>query len=357
MAASTLGDVERPGDLDVFAILEHIAGGNPLPPQTPLSDPFGEPPVVLYRDGELVVQALTWMEGSTSIHQHAFAGAFLVLQGSSLHVEYSFAPHQELADGHLALGDLQLGTIEVLSKGDVRPIVAGRGFIHALFHLERPSVTIVVRNRSSDLPYPQYGFRRPGIAHDVIDLTTDAHRGKQLQGLDAWYRLDHDAAHRAAVELVRHADLWTSYVVTDHHWRTGNRGFPDMLDALERRSADLAPFLRPAFDETDRQTKILSRRALLDQPNHRLLLALLANLPDRASITAAVEDIHPGADPGRLLADWAAELATAPYRSASGLHIDPGAMHSLVLGGGAPPPMGDRAPTPAIPPLIENLFR
>jgi hypothetical protein len=368
IAESTLRDVERPDDLDVFAILGHVASGEALPPQSPLSDRFGEPPVILYQEGDLLVQALTWMDGSTSIHQHGFDGAFLVLQGSSLHVEYSFEAHQRLADGHLLLGDLCMVKVEVLTAGDVRTIVAGNNFIHALFHLERPSVTIVVRNQSSNLPYPQYSFRRPGIAHDVIDLTGNERLGKQLQGLDALYRLDPAIAGRAATELVTHADLWTSYVVTNHHWHTGNPAFPAMLDKLEQRSTDFVDFVRPSFEETDRQAKILSRRTLLDEPHQRLLLALLANLPDRASIAAIVEAVYPGANPNELLADWVAELATPRYRSVSGLRLDPSELRTLVNGDGTlngdGTVNGDEAP-PAnhgdskaeVPPLIENLFR
>jgi hypothetical protein len=213
-----------------------------------------------------------------------------------------------------------------------------------------------VRNQSSNLPYPQYSFRRPGIAHDVIDLTSNERLGKQLQGLDALYRLDPAVASRAAAELVTHADLWTSYVITNHHWHTGSASFPAMLDRLEQRSADFAEFVRPSFEETDRQAKILSRRTLLDEPHHRLLLALLANLPDRASIAAMVEAVYPGADPNELLADWVAELATPQYRSVSGLHLDPSELRTLVNGDGTRP-INHQDFKAEVPPLIENLFR
>jgi hypothetical protein len=37
---------------------------------------FGQPPITLYRTSRFYIEALFWMEATTSIHQHAFSGAF-----------------------------------------------------------------------------------------------------------------------------------------------------------------------------------------------------------------------------------------------------------------------------------------
>ena len=42
---------------------------------------------------------------------------------------------------HFQVGDVRLQSIELLVTGRTEPIVAGDGFVHALFHLETPSVT------------------------------------------------------------------------------------------------------------------------------------------------------------------------------------------------------------------------
>ena len=46
--------------------------------------------------------------------------------------------------------------------------MAGPEFIHSLFHLERPSMTVVVHNGSSGQPFPQYDYRLPGLGFDVL---------------------------------------------------------------------------------------------------------------------------------------------------------------------------------------------
>src|SRR5450432_3304985 len=116
-----------------------------LPRQETLPATFGQPPVTLFRSRRFYIEALFWIDGSTSIHQHAFSGAFQVLEGSSIETRYAFET-ERVFDGHLVLGKLRTASTAMLRRGDIRPIASGpRGLIHALFHLERPSVTVVVR--------------------------------------------------------------------------------------------------------------------------------------------------------------------------------------------------------------------
>ncbi len=61
---------------------------------------------MLHHEGDYFIQALTWMEGTTAIHDHAFCGAFMVLEGASLHVTYGFRTAERLAEDRLVVGDL-----------------------------------------------------------------------------------------------------------------------------------------------------------------------------------------------------------------------------------------------------------
>ena len=125
-------------------ILRWTLQTDPLPHQADLKAAFGQPPVTLYLDDVFSIAALFWLDGTTEIHQHSFSGAFTLLTGSSVHSRYSF-DLEEAINERLQLGGLAWQQSELLSPGDVRKIESGRRFIHALFHLERPSVTIVVR--------------------------------------------------------------------------------------------------------------------------------------------------------------------------------------------------------------------
>src|SRR5262249_30530981 len=51
---------------------------NAIPAQLDLKSTFGEPPLTVYNDGCVLIDVYHWLDGSTSIHQHAFAGAFFV---------------------------------------------------------------------------------------------------------------------------------------------------------------------------------------------------------------------------------------------------------------------------------------
>ena len=51
---------------------------------------FSDMPVNVHRGDGFYIEILIWVDGTTSIHQHSFSGAFLVLHGSSLHSVYRF---------------------------------------------------------------------------------------------------------------------------------------------------------------------------------------------------------------------------------------------------------------------------
>jgi len=58
----------------------------------PKESPFGQPDIALYvsPSNRFYIEALFWLSATTSVHQHAFSGAFHVLAGSSIHARYEF---------------------------------------------------------------------------------------------------------------------------------------------------------------------------------------------------------------------------------------------------------------------------
>src|SRR5262245_29195100 len=49
---------------------------------------FSNLPPVVYRCEDFYIELLVWIDATTTIHQHAFSGAFRVLVGSSFHSVY-----------------------------------------------------------------------------------------------------------------------------------------------------------------------------------------------------------------------------------------------------------------------------
>src|SRR5207247_11468909 len=81
-----------------------------------------------------------WLDGTTDKHQHAFAGAFQVLLGSSIHSHYRFAVEKRI-NPHFSIGRLSINDVELLSAGDIKRIIPGSNYIHSLFHIDRNSAT------------------------------------------------------------------------------------------------------------------------------------------------------------------------------------------------------------------------
>lgn len=315
-----------PPGLDAATVLEEVAREGVLPPQDK-NDPFGQPPILMYAQDDLYIQALFWMEGTTAIHDHGFAGSFGVLEGSSLHITYDFDVQEQIGDDRLLLGDLRPRHAEVLTPGAVRRIEPGSGFIHALFHLEMPTVSIVVRNQQSR--ESQFDYRFPGIAFDAwgSGQTWD----KRLQSLFALDRVDSGRAFSLASEMVETLPLREAWVLLDRWVKAHSRSDSslDLVDVLARRAPSMAGALGVAVEHALAQQRILRRRALLKGFHQRSFLALMANLATVEFTLDLIGQLAPGRAPNETLFDWTEELSGPSLRSLSGLMIDPSVLEEL----------------------------
>ena len=115
-----------------------------LPQQLDPAGKFGSPPITLYRTNDFVIDVYFWVTPDISIHSHNFQGAFTVLQGLSLQSQYHFVEKQNLND-RMLIGDLSLSQTKLLHPGDVEEILGGPEFIHQVWHLSYPTVSLAVR--------------------------------------------------------------------------------------------------------------------------------------------------------------------------------------------------------------------
>src|SRR6266481_8249931 len=150
-----------------------------LPGQADLSAKFGQPPLTVYGGRDFRIEVLFWVQGVPAIHQHSFSGAFHVMHGSSLQSLWEFRPTEQVTM-RLALGQVSLKKAELLRKGDSRPIIAGKRLIHSTFHLDRPSLTVVVRTLGEIDQLPQYSYLPPTIAHAQDHDVPSVRRRTQL---------------------------------------------------------------------------------------------------------------------------------------------------------------------------------
>ncbi len=278
-----------------------------IPPQNYTG--FGQPPVVLYRGHEFYIEALFWFDSTTAIHQHAFSGAFGVLQGSSVHTLYGFTQGERVSS-RLLLGSLDYLDCEVLRRGDVRAISAGNGFIHSLFHLEQPSVSVVVRTSAELEQNPQYTYFRPGLAIDPFYEPEPMMT--QLRVLEVVRATrGANALMMAADTLLDGADFWFAYrLLAQVYQPLLEEGiWPELEKRARARFGERVDFLQSIFEERQRQHNIIARREQIHDQDHRFLLALLLNIPTREGIFRLIAMRHNADAPRELISRWLGELA------------------------------------------------
>jgi hypothetical protein len=88
-----------------------------------------------------------WFDDIATPHHHAWTGFFMNLKGRVIHSVYDFTP-QEYIGPHLAFGKLENRTTELITEGMAVPVIPGAGYIHSLWHVDSPCISLSVRIKS-----------------------------------------------------------------------------------------------------------------------------------------------------------------------------------------------------------------
>jgi len=302
-------------------IIDWIVNSDHLPTQD--ASDFGQPPVNLYVNQDFYIQALFWIDATTSIHEHAFSGAFGVLQGSSVHSTYSFTP-KKVASKRVVIGETRFIQAELLQQGDVRTIFSGNGLIHALFHLDRPSVSLVVRTRAeAEGDRPQYAYLKPFLAFH--DKNLPKQQMIQLRMLESLFAVDRKAFWLTAANLVAKCDPFVLCEVlgTAHRNVDDSKNWDALLSSIAAENQDLVQYIVPCLKEGDRINRLLALRTMIHNPVHRFFIALLLNVPDRNQIYKLVVQRFPASDPKTLILQWLGEIFG---EERAGIRINPSAL-------------------------------
>jgi predicted metal-dependent enzyme (double-stranded beta helix superfamily) len=319
IAAQALDEANLCDRVDPWAIVRWVHETPTLPVQMDLQAAFGNPPITLYMGPRFFIDAYYWLDGTTTIHQHAFSGAFQVLHGSSVHANYHFDVENEISP-HLLTGKLAFRDVFLLKQGDIREINAGPAFIHSLFHLERPSVTITIRTHKAPDFARQYSYLKPHLA--VNPFFVDASLMKRVQTVSLLLRMKHPQADDFIGALLEATDFHTAYEVLKEAFDflchreleeiVGSTRSRDRFQALLKRArskhGQLVELLEPVFEEEWRQSEIIRRRAQITDEAHRFFLALLLNVPDRGNILKLLAERFPKQNSVELIVEWLRQL-------------------------------------------------
>jgi hypothetical protein len=271
----------------------------------PDESPFGQPGVRVYAGHRFRIEALFWRESTTSIHQHAFAGAFAPLAGASFHSTYDFTETARI-NTRLRLGDLVARTMEILRPGDVRAIDPGDAFIHQVTHLVVPTVTIVVRTEGFVEHRPQLRYELPGVALDNEE--SDPALSRRLALIDLLAVTRRPDAIAAAQRWIAGGDVETTYHLVTH---LAPHLVPDELallsDALVERHGDAGATIAAACEHRRRVHAAVAVRARTSRPSLRLVVAALM-LGCAPPVIRALLAAH---DPDARLEPLLTELAEA----------------------------------------------
>jgi hypothetical protein len=320
IAAQALAESGLAARVDPWDIIRWVHTAVALPEQRDVEGRFGNPPVTVFSGARFYIDVYYWLDGTTSIHQHSFTGAFQVLLGSSIHSRYSFR-EDRIVNEHFSTGELTLEDVQLLEREDVRTIRAGRQFIHSLFHLDRPSATITIRTEYTPLAALQYDYRKPYFACNPF--FRNAAMTKKLQTVGLLLGMKHKDSDKMIGDLVCSADFHTAYFVlaeTYNHLKgdqidalfglsTGIDRFNAILERCRRVHGEITDLVLPVLREYERQQNIVIRRSSITGDEHRFFLALLLNVPSREKILELVSKRFPDRDPVETILDWVEELA------------------------------------------------
>ena len=319
IAADALSEADLPSQVDPWDIIRWVHTTNSLPEQKDIPGRFGNPPITLYSGSRFYIDVYYWLDGTTSIHQHAFTGAFQVLLGSSIHSHYNFLTERILNE-HFSVGEIELLTVELLKVNDIKHIKPGSQYIHSLFHLERPSATITIRTEHTPSSAVQYDYRKPYFA--INPFFQNVAMIKKMQTVTLLLGMKHKDADAMIGDLVTSSDFHTTFFILSEaaaHLRHthmdelfGISAGKDRFNAIVERArsvhGDLVDKFMAVLDEQDRQMNIIGKRNTVKGEEHRFFLALLLNIPNREKILELVKNRFPESDPVEKILDWVEEL-------------------------------------------------
>jgi hypothetical protein len=187
------------------------------------------------------------------------------------------------------------------------PIVSGSECIHSLFHLDSPSVSVVIRTHSDPSCGPQFTYLPPHLAVDPVQNDALTLRRKQL--LDLLEQTGDPEYTDLVIEMIRELDFERGFFILQNgigHLR--NLGvWAEVWEVFAQKHGPLAEAVPPTLEEIIRRDGIAAMRGMIGDPDHRFFLALLLNVEDGKSLLEMV-GLRYGGSPVDTLLQWGEEL-------------------------------------------------
>lgn len=272
-------------------------------------DRFSDLAQTVWRGPHFYIELLLWLHSTTSRHQHGFCGAFQVIHGASCHSTFHFTPSERLND-RMEIGGINWGSSEILRQGDIQTIPGGESYIHSLFHLREPSMTLVLRTYQLPSCQPQWNYYAPSIRVDPfievggLDYTLK----KKKKAVEVGWQCNIELGDELTHMWLESCDIETAFRFLLDAARPQSNEETEAWRAsvhqqLAKRWPDLWPACQAAIEGEMRNLDIARRRTKVFDPDQRFILAILMNVPDRQTILDLVQAELECDDPHAAIAE------------------------------------------------------
>lgn len=192
--------------------------------------------------------------------------------------------------------------------------------IHSLFHLDSPSVTVVVRTPSSAVHAPQLTYERSGLAYDPFFDVPRTQKISQL--LRVLWTSNHPQRVAVSESAILTVDAYSAVrIIVSLSSRAVLEGQSALIELLRARDPELAALLRETACRLQGERFLVGLRKRTQSPRHRMLLALLLNLPDRASIISVLRQIASRESPEEWICETVRSMYVTPGERSDGKNV------------------------------------
>jgi len=313
IASRALAESRPDRDYDLGALADWTLTEPAFPDACNPFGPLGPPAFTVWSNPHFFVNVYVYTTPEVVVHDHDFSGAFMNLSGVTIHSTYEFGAADTI-DETVHVGALRLKGIEAISEGRVRPIEAGEGFIHQVWHISQPTVVLVVRTPPLSPSPRQFQYLRPSIA-------TQVYRNDSLSvGYPERFAYTRKMAECLRTSprgidyvklLVRGERPWDAVWHLMENWRylrnTGALG--DVIALGAKHQGEWFAAMENAGTDYDVFASIDWPRVVLSRD--RIVLALLLSLRAWQPIEKALQGLAPGADPRAQVVETLGSLADA----------------------------------------------
>lgn len=289
------------------SILKWLMSATKICEQSSLGNSFGQPPFTIYSDERFRIEALFWHVGAATVHHHTFSGAFSILQGETIHTLFDFKEKLQCYD-HFRIGKLSINKVELLKTGDVREIIPGGEMIHSTFHLDMPTVTVVIRTHCHGKIKTELEYRPPGIA--VNSCYFEPLLVKKVQALEFLQKVQANEQEKMLEIALESTDIFGNYLLLRQFYSNRAVNSNDScISIVKSRYGDfIVSSILQSIEEEKRRISIYKLRSSVIDSEQRFFLALLLNLPNLPLIVKFVNLRYPEYEPLPLICRWCEDI-------------------------------------------------